>query len=107
VVRGRGGRAPARGPHRHRPVTGCRGRSEPAGLLPGSAGPTVAARAHCPAIVVRGDVADPLRRHHTGPETRSGALWLDPVPLPEPRRTASPRSEASAIDVRLRDRVWA
>ncbi|MGW2515513.1 hypothetical protein ACWC09_00480 [Streptomyces sp. NPDC001617] len=54
---------------------------------------------------MRGDVADPLRRHHTGPETRSGALWLDPVPLPEPRRTASPRSEASAIDVRLADRA--
>ncbi|UFR06269.1 universal stress protein [Streptomyces sp. Go40/10] len=38
-------------------VTGARGRSALKGLLPGSVGPAVAARAHCPVIVVRGDRA--------------------------------------------------
>lgn len=36
-------------------VTGCRGRGQLKGLLLGSVGLTVAARAHCPVIVVRGD----------------------------------------------------
>ncbi|MFF7969872.1 universal stress protein [Streptomyces sp. NPDC007905] len=38
-------------------VTGARGRSELSGLLLGSVGPAVAARAYCPVIVVRGDRA--------------------------------------------------
>ncbi|MEV8550236.1 universal stress protein [Streptomyces glaucescens] len=38
-------------------ITGSRGRSELTGLLLGSVGLAVAARAHCPVIVVRGDKA--------------------------------------------------
>ncbi|MFE2069161.1 universal stress protein [Streptomyces sp. NPDC059467] len=41
----------------HALVTGSRGRSELTGLLLGSVGLAVAARAHCPVIVVRGDRA--------------------------------------------------
>ncbi|MBW8795448.1 MAG: universal stress protein [Streptomyces sp.] len=43
------------GDHAHALVTGSRGRSELTGLLLGSVGTAVAAKAHCPVIVVRGD----------------------------------------------------
>ncbi|AZQ39487.1 glycoside hydrolase family 65 protein [Streptomyces cyaneochromogenes] len=71
---------------------------------------------------------DLVQRGLTGLETRGGALWLDPVPLPElssygfslryqghwgvrlrlergKLEIAVPSSDASAIDVRLRDRA--
>ncbi|MGW1625174.1 universal stress protein [Streptomyces sp. NPDC002172] len=43
------------GDNAHALVTGSRGRSELTGLLLGSVGLAVAAKAHCPVIVVRGD----------------------------------------------------
>ncbi|MEU6196584.1 universal stress protein [Streptomyces sp. NPDC047061] len=45
------------GDNAHALVTGSRGRGELTGLLLGSVGLAVAARAHCPVIVVRGDRA--------------------------------------------------
>ncbi|MEU9451205.1 universal stress protein [Streptomyces sp. NPDC048277] len=44
-------------------VTGSRGRGELKGMLLGSVGLTVAARAHCPVIVVRGDRAGTAGTH--------------------------------------------
>lgn len=44
-------------------VTGSRGLGELTGLLLGSVGPALAARAHCPMIVVRGDPAGLAGRH--------------------------------------------
>ena len=45
-------------------VTGSRGRGEIVGLLVGSVSLALAARAHCPVIVVRGDMEDGLGRTH-------------------------------------------
>ncbi|MDQ0757815.1 nucleotide-binding universal stress UspA family protein [Streptomyces canus] len=47
----------ATGHNAHALVTGSRGRGELTGLLLGSVSLAVAARAHCPLIVVRGDRA--------------------------------------------------
>ncbi|GAA2246365.1 universal stress protein [Streptomyces indiaensis] len=61
-------------------ITGSRGRGELKGLLLGSVGLTVAARAHCPVVVVRGDKAGLAGTHQRillgvgGPSTSAEAV---------------------------------
>ncbi|MFJ7333195.1 universal stress protein [Streptomyces sp. NPDC101110] len=61
-------------------ITGSRGRGELKGLLLGSVGLTVAARAHCPVVVVRGDKAGLAGTHQRillgagGPSTSGEAV---------------------------------
>lgn len=72
-------------------VTGSRGRGELKGLLLGSVGLTVAARAHCPVVVVRGDTAGLAGTHE---RILLGAG--DPVTSREAVRFAFREAEARA-----------
>ncbi|MGW0990354.1 universal stress protein [Streptomyces sp. NPDC002486] len=68
------------GDHATALITGSRGRGELKGLLLGSVGLTVAARAHCPVVVVRGDKAGLAGTHQRillgagGPSTSGEAV---------------------------------